>query len=952
MLKGLKIVSVNIRSLYSSLDELSVRFKEFDIVCCCETWLNNTYTDQMVKIEGFELFRLDRESGNILNKDLKLKRGGGLIIYVKKNLSDFTEIIPHATHVSGNIEQLWIKITKPNVRNLLLGVIYRPPSGKVSDSLAELSTSLTNILDSFQGEITIVGDFNINYSLRHTPAYKAIKNFERTFNLNQIIKSPTRIVKNSKTHLDLIFTNMDHIISFGVLDIAISDHLPVFLIKKKNKIRPSYSFTKGRSYSTYSKEDFQNDIKTHPKWGSFWDLEENKPNEMWDIMLEIILETSDLHAPLKDMRIREDTPQWITKDLISEINQKDFLFKKAKKFPSDLNWETYKRKKNEVKQLLSTAKEEFIKGKLDEHEANPRKFWRTINDISGIGKNKNSSKCTKITDENNNEFVNQDAADFLNNYYACIGPNLAKTHKEKWEKEKCGIKTSASFSFQWVTEFEVKILIKEIKITKSSAIDGLSTRLLKDAFEVLSFELTYMYNSCLQFGTFPKNWGLSKITPIPKTNPHSTDPNNWRPISQICLPSKLLEKIIHNQLYHYLDVNNILSPNQYGFRKGLSTSMAIFDVLKSLYENWNDKVFSGCIFIDFSRAFDTIDHDILADKLILYGLDGTSQKLMLEYMSCRKHITTINGFNSAEAPVTHGTAQGSILGPLIFILYVNDIFTSLNQDSSTYMYADDTLILSKSDNIDDVTSKAKVALGKIMRWCEANKLSINYKKTKYMIVKHTKVPAEPSLEIGDIKINSVQQYEYLGMLLDDKLTMNEYADAVWKKANTKVGILANIRRFISESTAAKIYKSMIRPHLDYIDFVIDSSAMDRIKRLDTLQNKALRRIEYCPIKENRLSYELLQRKYNIEDLKLRRKRNLLKIIHANSAELENVDSESHQIELRSKNKINIKTDFTAKTRVYNSPLFRGARLWNLLPVDLQKEQNKFVFKKKLRTLTF
>ena len=816
MLKGLKIVSVNIRSLYSSLDELSVRFKEFDIVCCCETWLHNTYTDQMVKIEGFELFRLDRESGNILNKDLKLKRGGGLIIYVKKNLSNFTEIIPHATHVSGNIEQLWIKITKPNVRNLLLGVIYRPPTGKVSDSLAELSTSLTNILDSFQGEIAIVGDFNINYSLRHTPAFKAIKNFERTFNLNQIIKSPTRIVKKSKTHLDLIFTNMDHIISSGVLDIAISDDLPVFLIKKKNKIRPSYSFTKGRSYSTYSKDDFQNDIKTHPKWGSFWDLEENKPNEMWDIMLEIILETSDLHAPLKDMRIREDTPQWITKDLISEINQKDFLFKKAKKFPSDLNWETYKRKKNEVKQLLSTAKEEFIKGKLDEHEANPRKFWRTINDISGIGKNKNSSKCTKITDENNDEFVNQDAADFLNNYYACIGPNLAKTHKEKWEKEKCGIKTSASFSFQWVTEFEVKILIKEIKITKSSAIDGLSTRLLKDAFEVLSFELTYMYNSCLQFGTFPKNWGLSKITPIPKTNPHSTDPNNWRPISQICLPSKLLEKIIHNQLYHFLDVNNILSPNQYGFRKGLSTSMAIFDVLKSLYENWNDKVFSGCIFIDFSRAFDTIDHDILADKLNLYGLDGTSQKLMLEYMSCRKHITTINGFNSAEAPVTHGTAQGSILGPLIFILYVNDIFTSLNQDSSTYMYADDTLILSKSDNIDDVTSKAKVALGKIMRWCEANKLSINYKKTKYMIVKHTKVPAGPSLEIGDIKINSVQQYEYLGMLLDDKLTMNEYADAVWKKANTKVGILAKIRRFISESTAAKIYKSMIRPHLDYI----------------------------------------------------------------------------------------------------------------------------------------
>ena len=196
MLKGLKIISVNIRSLYSSLNELSVRFKNFDIICCCETWLNNTYTDQMIEIDGFGIFRLDREYGNILNKGLKLKRGGGLIIYVRKSFSESTQIIPKASHISDNIEQLWIKIDKPNVRNVLLGVVYRSPSGKVSDAIEELST-----LKSFQGEITIVGDFNINYSLRNTPAFKALKTFERTFNLDQIIKSPTRIVKNSKTHI-------------------------------------------------------------------------------------------------------------------------------------------------------------------------------------------------------------------------------------------------------------------------------------------------------------------------------------------------------------------------------------------------------------------------------------------------------------------------------------------------------------------------------------------------------------------------------------------------------------------------------------------------------------------------------------------------------------------------------------------------------------------------------
>ena len=140
---------------------------------------------------------------------------------------------------------------------------------------------------------------------------------------------------------------------------------------------------------------------------------------------------------------------------------------------------------------------------------------------------------------------------------------------------------------------------------------------------------------------------------------------------------------------------------------------------------------------------------------------------------------------------------------------------------------------------------------------------------------------------------------------------------------------------------------MIRPHLDYIDFVIDSSSVDRVKRLDTLQNKALRRIEYCMIKENRLEYSVLQKKYNIEDLRLRRDRNLIKIMHAKSPVLKSVDSESHSIELRSNSKVKIKMDNTAKTRVFNSPLHRGTRLWNLLPINLQKEKDKFVFKKKL-----
>ena len=168
--------------------------------------------------------------------------------------------------------------------------------------------------------------------------------------------------------------------------------------------------------------------------------------------------------------------------------------------------------------------------------------------MSGIGKNKNGRKCTKIIDDDGSTYENLKAANFLNNYYVNVGPSLAKQHMKKWEKENCKIKTNSTFNFHWVTEREIKQIIKDICITKSSAIEGLNTRILKDAFEVLSFELAYMYNSCLQNGIFPEVWGLSKVTPIPKTKTTSSKPGDWRPISQICLPGKLLEKIIHTQL--------------------------------------------------------------------------------------------------------------------------------------------------------------------------------------------------------------------------------------------------------------------------------------------------------------------------------------------------------------------------------------------------------------------
>ena len=315
----------------------------------------------MIVMEGFQIFRLDREKGNIRNKKGKPKRGGGLVFFVKKELCKFTSILEEYSSITENIEQLWIQIEKPNTRKQIFSNIYRPPDGKIKEGLESLTNIVKKVTDSYNGELTIMGDFNVNYNLRHTAAFKLIKDFEREFNLTQLIQGTTRHGNKNKSCLDLIFTNMDHIISQGILKIAISDHFPVFMIKKKRKESKSFETVKGRSYAKYVKQDFQNDVKNHPNWENFWKIENNDSDELWEVMLQIIKESADIHCPYKNMKIREETPNWINNEILAELHHKDYLFSKAKRLNTEESWNLFRDKKNEVKKASCHSQRKLCK---------------------------------------------------------------------------------------------------------------------------------------------------------------------------------------------------------------------------------------------------------------------------------------------------------------------------------------------------------------------------------------------------------------------------------------------------------------------------------------------------------------------------------------------------------------------------------------------------------------
>ena len=337
-----------------------------------------------------------------------------------------------------------------------------------------------------------------------------------------------------------------------------------------------------------------------------------------------------------------------------------------------------------------------------------------------LGKKSSTKACVRIRDDNGKIIEGMDLANYLGKYYATNGEKLAKafiTDDPPFDIEEA--ESVAKFTFRFVPLDVIERYIRGIEVCKASGINNLSSILLKDAFKVLSVELTHIINESIRTATFPDAWAVGSITPIPKEG-DSLDPGNWRPISILPLPSKLLERAVHFQIISHLDDNGFLSFNQHGFRKGKSTSTAILEVTRILTDNYNRGKHTSCVFVDYKKAFETLDHDVLLRKLVKYEFDKNAIKWLQSYIGNRRHVVKCAGACSKEIRVKYGVPQGSVLGPLCFILYVNDLITNITQDTNAeiIMYADDTVLLVENDDPALATRDMQEILEYTGRWCK------------------------------------------------------------------------------------------------------------------------------------------------------------------------------------------------------------------------------------------
>ena len=525
------------------------------------------------------------------------------------------------------------------------------------------------------------------------------------------------------------------------------------------------------------------------------------------------------------------------------MNNRDKQLRAFRRKKSDENWTAYKALRNRVNIEIRKSKSTFYKDLLNENANKPDKFWKTLKEIYPKQSTSNTSSFligdVLTTDKSN-------IANGFCEYFSCVASKL----KEKafvlrdviWQRKvdrNPRLDTDTRFRFEPVTSAEVLGYVKQLKRKKATGIDNLPPGFLKDVAINICNPLTFVINLSLATGSIPSELKCGKVTPIYKSGQKS-DFGNYRPITVLPAVSKVLEKCVRRQLVEYLESNNLLSDNQYGFRPNRSTESAATLLVDDIRKNIDDGLLTGAVFLDLSKAFDTLSHGILINKLERFGISGSDKQWFTDYLFGRMQTVQYNGAESETKPVFCGVPQGSVLGPILFTMYFNDVPT---RNCKILMFADDTVIYAAEKSQQSVASKLSEDLQLLSPWLENHELVLNLKKGKTEVMLFGTPARLKNLDDLNIKINGVavsntRTYKYLGVNLDRSVTFCEHSTKTYKKATSRLRLLKRIRSNLTVAAARAIYNTMILPTFTYCSILTPHRTPTFNNQLDSLHRRA------------------------------------------------------------------------------------------------------------------
>lgn len=832
----LNMVHVNCRSLKHNFSSFSSFIDNFGnslmISAVTETWLNDIIAD-LYQVEGYVFVYKNRKT--------KL---GGVGMYINSNYE--FRVIDDLSKTTPYIECIFIELSVARIGKFIIGCVYRPPNSDIVSFNNEIRNILNNISIMKIPNVAILGDFNIDVlKYDSNSSAKSFIELMLSHSLVPVIKKPTRLQNSSCTLIDNIFVNcIDKDLSAAVIFNDISDHFPIGLcIQRPCK---TYIDPKTKSCRIINENCIQNfmcDVY-ECDWSQLYTFIDSKLdiNYCYDYFNSKVAYMFNKNFPMvtKINYFKTIRNPWMTYLLVKSCHKKSKLYKQYKKNPNSNKKIKFVKYRNTLKKILLTAEKNYYADKIRVAMGNQILTWKAINSI--IKCSNNNSPIKTFTTDNKQTTDKKLIANKFNEYFANIGKNLAKDIPSISNNFASYLNKGYMNSFFLLPtdDIEIRNIISSMKNTKSCGVDQIPTSVIKSVSELISTPLSKLINLSFNSGSFPDLLKIAKVCPIFK-NGDKKLLSNYRPISILPNFAKIFEKAMYNRLCEFLEKFNMLTECQFGFRKSYSTSIPLLNMYDCISDVMDKGYIPIGIFIDLSKAFDTLDHNILLYKLNHYGVRGQALDWFRSYLTNRVQYTLFEGVLSDSVELSCGVPQGSILGPLLFLLYVNDIVNSSNI-MKFWLFADDTNLFYYSKHINELIHTVNTELNRLFLWFCANKLSLNIKKTTFMVFgnKSVNMPINLDVKINNIVISRTTSTKFLGIIFDDKLKFSDHVNYVSLQLAKSIGIINKVKYILPKSILLSLYYTLVYPHLLYGNIVWGNTCSAILHKLVVLQNKIVR----------------------------------------------------------------------------------------------------------------
>ena len=831
--------------------KILVEERKPEIISITESWGSDRITDGIFALKGYTMYRDDKKA-----------RGGGALLYIRDSIE---QRVCRPLNGDDFESSTWCWIIEKNGKKILVGSVYRSTSSTENNNklLAKKIEKACEIAGD--NRLLILGDFNlpdidwIENELRSgcdTNNERMFETFTDCF-LHQHVLKPTRFRNNEASTLDLIFTKEEE----DVKDIEVlqglgkSDHGVVianFICQWRSKVvhKARRLYHKG-NYKLIIEE--LNSISWEDKFSN------KSVQECWDIFKEIAGDLVNRHIPMSEPK--DYNEPWMNGILMRKWKKKYFAWKRFTESRSHFNYMIYKRETNLLKKTIRKAKRKYEKKLAKQVRHNKRAFYRYVN-----------SKLTvrpEITEIQNDMGNLVDKEDEICNIF---GKYFSSVHTEKWNGNLPNMEEHFDNELGdiKISQETVKGRLEKLNVNKSCGPDNLHPFFLKATAGASSVPLHIIFNRSLVSGECPNDWRSANVSPIHKKGSR-TDPSNYRPVSLTSQVCKVLESIVRDHILKHLRTNHILSDSQHGFREGRSCLTNLLDTL----ETWTDILDHSdgvdVAYLDFRKAFDLVSHRHLIHKMSKYGIRNNVLKWVESFLDRRTQRVVIRGTASKSFDVTSGVPQGSVLGPTLFLIFINDL--PLEVISHTSLFADDSKLFSrivadKNKHKDNHNGHEALQrdLNAVRDWADRWKMEFNVDKCKIMHLGTTNPRHTYTMGGNDLAVTSEEKD--LGVLIDDRLNFRSHIKGIVGKANRILGLIRIGFECLDKEMFMKLYPVLVRPHLEYCVQVWSPHFRRDIKLIEGVQRRATKLVPEL----RELSYEERLERLGLTTLEERRVR--------------------------------------------------------------------------------